>query len=202
MTTARRRARRAPMQTNVQSPRLAAARPPFSVLIVVPSLDGGAADAGAVELTRILVSAGNRAIVVSRAGRLAADVTAAGGEFIALDVAATIRSPCCAMRRCLTRLARERGCEVIHALGRAAAWSASIAARRRSIPLRDQLVQGLPRAESVQALLQRRDGARRPGRRGERADRATDARPLRHAVAAHRRGAVERRSRSLRSRRA
>ena len=56
--------------------RLAAARPPFSVLIVVPSLDGGAADAGAVDLTRILVSAGNRAIVVSRAGRLAADVAA------------------------------------------------------------------------------------------------------------------------------
>jgi len=114
--------------------RLAAARPPFSVLIVVPSLDGGAADAGAVDLTRILVSAGNRAIVLSRAGRLAADVAASGGEFIALDVG---NNPLTMLRNAsvLTRLARARGCEVIHALGRAAAWSASMAARRRNIPL-------------------------------------------------------------------
>lgn len=113
-------------------PRLAAARAPFGVLIVVPSLDGGAADAGAVELTRILVAAGNRAIVVSRAGRLAADVTAAGGEFVPLDVS---NNPITMLRNAsvLTRLARERRWEVIHALGRAAAWSASMAARRLNI---------------------------------------------------------------------
>ena len=34
----------------------------------------------------------------------------------------------------LTRLARERHCDVIHALGRAAAWSAYLAARLRGIP--------------------------------------------------------------------
>ena len=53
-----------------------------TVLIVVPTLDGGAADAGAVELVRILAEAGHRTVVVSRAGRLVADVTAAGGEFV------------------------------------------------------------------------------------------------------------------------
>ena len=58
-------------------------RDPITVLIVVPGLDGGAADAGAVELVRILSGAGHHAIVVSRAGRLVADVTAAGGEFVA-----------------------------------------------------------------------------------------------------------------------
>ena len=42
---------------------------------------------GAVGLARILTAAGHRAIVVSHAGRLVADVTAAGGEFIPLDVA-------------------------------------------------------------------------------------------------------------------
>ena len=62
------------------------ARDPIAVLIVVPTLDGGAADAGALELVRILQQAGHRAIVASRAGRLVADVTAAGGEFVALDV--------------------------------------------------------------------------------------------------------------------
>jgi glycosyltransferase involved in cell wall biosynthesis len=106
---------------------------PFSALLVVPSLDGGAADAGAVELTRILVAAGNRAIVVSRAGRLAADVTAAGGTFVALDIG---NNPLSVLRNAavLKRLAREHRCDVIHALGRAAAWSASMAARRRNLP--------------------------------------------------------------------
>ena len=59
------------------------ARDPITVLIVVPSLDAGAADAGAVDLTRLLTAAGHRAIVASRPGRLVADVTAAGGEFVA-----------------------------------------------------------------------------------------------------------------------
>ena len=68
-------------------PTLRAQAKPITALIVTPALDGGAADVGAVELVRILKSAGHRAIVVSRAGRLVADITAAGGEFVALDVA-------------------------------------------------------------------------------------------------------------------
>src|SRR5690242_14582144 len=59
---------------------------PVAVLVVVPTLDVGAADAGAVELVRILAGAGYRAVVVSRVGRLVADVTAAGADFIPLDV--------------------------------------------------------------------------------------------------------------------
>jgi glycosyltransferase involved in cell wall biosynthesis len=109
-------------------------RGPFTVLIVVPSLDVGAADTGAVELVRILSQADHRVIVVSRAGRLVADVTAAGGEFIALDVASN--NPFRILRNAATliRLARERRCDAIHALGRAGAWSAYIAARVRGIP--------------------------------------------------------------------
>jgi glycosyltransferase involved in cell wall biosynthesis len=110
------------------------ARDPITVLIVVPTLDGGAADAGAVGLVRILTQAGNRAIVVSRAGRLVADVTAAGGEFIPLDVASN--NPFLILRNIgvLNRLVRDRGCDVVHALGRAGAWSAYIAARLRGVP--------------------------------------------------------------------
>ncbi len=110
------------------------ARGPLTVLIVVPSLDVGAADTGAVELVRILSQAGHRAIVASSAGRLVADVTAAGGEFFALDVASN--NPLRILRNAatLTRLARERNCDAIHALGRAGAWSAFVAARARGIP--------------------------------------------------------------------
>ena len=107
---------------------------PITVLIVVPTLDGGAADAGAVELVRILSGAGHHAIVASRAGRLVADVTAAGGEFVPLDVSSN--NPVVILRSAflLTRLARERRCTAIHALGRSAAWSAYIAARLCNLP--------------------------------------------------------------------
>jgi glycosyltransferase involved in cell wall biosynthesis len=107
---------------------------PISALIVVPTLDVGAADAGAVALARILSQAGHRAIVVSRPGRLAADVTAAGAEFIPLAMAGN--NPITIMRNAaaLMRIAHERQCDVIHAHGRAAAWSAFIAARLTGIP--------------------------------------------------------------------
>jgi glycosyltransferase involved in cell wall biosynthesis len=116
------------------APSVAVARDPITVLIVVPTLDGGAVDAGAVDLVRILNDAGSHAIVVSRAGRLVADVTAAGGEFVPLDVANN--NPIVILRNAavLTRLARERQCDAIHALGRAGAWSGYIAARLRGIP--------------------------------------------------------------------
>ena len=107
---------------------------PIVALIVVPTLDVGAADAGAIELARILTGAGYRAIVVSRAGRMVADITAAGIEFVPLDVSSN--NPVMILRNAiiLTRLARERQCNVIHAFGRAGAWSAFFAARMRGIP--------------------------------------------------------------------
>lgn len=107
---------------------------PITVLIVVPTLDGGAADAGAVELVRILENAGHHAIVASRAGRLVADVTSAGAEFIALDTGTN--NPMTILRNAaaLSRLARDRNCDAIHAFGRAGAWSAFIAAKLRGIP--------------------------------------------------------------------
>jgi glycosyltransferase involved in cell wall biosynthesis len=110
------------------------ARASISALIAVPTLDVGAADAGAVELVRILSGAGHRVTVVSRAGRLVADVTAAGAQFVPLDVSSN--NPIVMLRNAITlnRLARERRCNVIHALGRAGAWSAFIAARARRIP--------------------------------------------------------------------
>lgn len=106
-----------------------------NVLIVVPALEAGAADAGAVELTRILSAAGHQPIVASRAGRLVADITAAGGEFVAVHTDSS--SPMAILRTAakLVRLVRERNCVAIHALGRAPAWAAWIAARATRKPL-------------------------------------------------------------------
>jgi glycosyltransferase involved in cell wall biosynthesis len=107
---------------------------PITVMIVVPTLDIGAAEINAVELVRILKDAGHHAVVVARAGRLLAEVTTAGAEFIPLNVAS--KNPLVMLRNAavLIRLARERNCDVIHALGRAGAWSACVAARMRGIP--------------------------------------------------------------------
>jgi len=106
---------------------------PITVLIVVPTLDQGAAEHGAIELVRILKAAGHHAIVAARSGRLIGDVMKLGGEFVALDVAS--KNPLVMLRNALAlmRIARRRDCDVIHALGRAGAWSAALAARRRGI---------------------------------------------------------------------
>lgn len=134
----------APQASHVLRPQFGRARTPSSlpvpnerngVLIVAPALDGGASDAGAVELTRILSHAGYRPVVASRPGRLVTDITAAGGEFVALDTGS--RNPISLLRNvaALTRLARGRKCAVVHALGRSAGWSALLAARLSRTPL-------------------------------------------------------------------
>jgi len=112
----------------------ASGQKPIIALMVAPTLDVGAADAGVVALVRILSGAGHRAIVVARAGRLVSDLTAAGGEFIARNMES--KNPITILRNAmaLVRLARERQCDVIHAHGRAAAWSAYLAARIAGVP--------------------------------------------------------------------
>jgi len=107
---------------------------PLTVLIVVPTLHAGAAEAGAVELVRILAGAGHHPIVVSCGGRMEAQVTAAGAELVNLDVAS--KNPLIMLRNAvaLARLVRDRGCDVVHAHGRAPAWSAYLAARWSGVP--------------------------------------------------------------------
>lgn len=107
----------------------------MTVLLVVPTLEAGAADTHACDLVAMLARAGSRAIVVSRGGRLAANVVDAGGEFVPMNVAS--KNPL-AIARCahkLARLIRQRDCTVVHALGRAPAWSAHFASRLTGRPL-------------------------------------------------------------------
>ena len=108
--------------------------PALTALIVVPSLHAGAADAGVVQLVRILVDGGHRPIVVSSGGRLVPDVIAAGARFVAMKAASN--NPITMLRNAmaLTRIVREERCDVIHAHGRAPGWSAYFAARRTGVP--------------------------------------------------------------------
>jgi glycosyltransferase involved in cell wall biosynthesis len=108
---------------------------PLTALVVVPTLHAGAADAGALDLVRTLKRGGHRVIVVSRGGRLEGEVGSLGGEFTRLDVES--HNPLVMIRSAfaLSRLVRERRCDLVHAHGRAAAWSAWLAARMSGVPL-------------------------------------------------------------------
>jgi len=88
-----------------------------------------------VELVRILANAGHRPILVARGGRMESEIAEAGAEFIRLDVAS--KNPIRIFRNAfaLARLIRVRHCDVIHAHGRAPAWSAYIASRLTRVPL-------------------------------------------------------------------
>ena len=102
---------------------------PLNVLIIVPTLHAGAADTGVVDLVGILAAAGHRPIVMSRGGRLEKDVWSAGGEFVFAELES--KNPFVMLRNAasIARVVRERKCDVIHAHGRAPAWSAFLAAR-------------------------------------------------------------------------
>src|SRR3954462_11729108 len=115
------------MQISVPSPRatgeVVAFSRPLTVLVLAPTLHAGAADAGAVDLVRILRGAGHRVLVASNGGRLEDEVAEAGGEFIRLDGADFNPVFIARAAVALTRVVRRQRCDVIHAHGRAAAWA-------------------------------------------------------------------------------
>jgi glycosyltransferase involved in cell wall biosynthesis len=106
----------------------------MAVLIAVPTVEAGAADEGAVELSRMLRTRGHRAVVVSGGGRLEVDLAASGAETLRLDLAS--RSPLAMLRNAfaLKRVIAQRRCAIVHALARAPAWSALLAARMAGVP--------------------------------------------------------------------
>ena len=108
---------------------------PLTVLILAPTLHAGAADAGAVDLVRILRRNGHRAIVASNGGRLEGEIGALGADFVRLDVADFNPIFIARAALALKRLMRERRCDVIHAHGRAAAWAGYLVARATGVPL-------------------------------------------------------------------
>lgn len=106
----------------------------LAILIAVPTLESGAADTNALDLVKLLHNAGHRPIVVSSGGKLTGAVTANGGEFIAMNVASKNPVVMASCARKLAELIAQRGCDVVHALGRAPAWSAYVAARLNRKP--------------------------------------------------------------------
>jgi glycosyltransferase involved in cell wall biosynthesis len=125
---------------------------PLTVLVVVPTLQAGAAEMGAVDIVRILTAAGHHAIVMSRGGRLEPRVTAVGGEVIHADVAS--KNPAVMARNAarIARVVRTRKCDIIHAHGRAPAWSALVAAKLTGVPLVTSWYKGFREQNALKRL--------------------------------------------------
>jgi len=114
--------------------RPAKAKTPLTILVVVPTLQSGAAEMGALELVRNLALAGHKVIVLSSGGRLERDVVAAGAELIRANVAS--KNPVVIARNAtrIAQIVRQRRCDAIHVHGRAPAWSAYAAAKLTRVP--------------------------------------------------------------------
>lgn len=100
-----------------------------TILQIIPRLETGGAELATVEITQAVVQAGGRVFVMSEGGRMASDVTRAGGVIVPFKAAAKNPLRIIANARRMARFVRERGVDVIHARSRAPAWSALMAAR-------------------------------------------------------------------------
>ena len=101
---------------------------------IIPDLDTGGAELSAIEIAGAVTVAGGRAIVLSRGGRLEADLEVAGGELYRFPAATKNPMRILANAFEIGRLAKQFGAALIHARSRAPAWSALIAARRVGVP--------------------------------------------------------------------
>jgi glycosyltransferase involved in cell wall biosynthesis len=170
------------LRTELPGAPITVAVPALTVLIAVPTIEAGAADEGAVELARMLVAHGYRAVLVSSGGRLAQELGDA--EAVRLDMAS--RNPLVIARNAfaLKRLIVERRCDIVHALARGPAWSAFLAARMTGVPFVTTWYNGFREQNFLKHFY---NGVMA---RGERviavSDQIADAIAARHGVAAER----------------
>ncbi len=100
------------------------------VLQVIPSLHGGGAERGCVDMAAALVAAGGRAIVASSGGALVTELERVGAEHVTLPVRSKMPWTLRANATRLARLIEAEGVAIVHARSRAPAWSAKWAADR------------------------------------------------------------------------
>jgi len=107
---------------------------PLTVLQVVPRLEMGGVERGALEITEAIAEAGGRALIASAGGQLEFRIARAGG--VVFHMNADSKNPATVWQnaRLMTRLIREEEVDVVHARSRAPAWSAYWATRRTGTP--------------------------------------------------------------------
>ena len=111
---------------------LAPKRP--TILQIIPDLDTGGAERTTVEVASAITEAGGRALVLSRGGRLEAELTAAGGDLIRFPAGTKNPARMLLNAVSMARLIEREGVDLVHARSRAPAWSAYLAAKRTRRP--------------------------------------------------------------------
>lgn len=100
----------------------------LTVVQLLPALQNGGAESSALEVSRALVAAGHRSLVISGGGRLVERLQREGGEHVALDIGSkSLRNVTRigTLRRVLTDI----GPDIVHARSRVPAWLAWFALR-------------------------------------------------------------------------
>jgi glycosyltransferase involved in cell wall biosynthesis len=107
---------------------------PVTVLQVLPSLIGGGAERGAVDVAAAIQRAGGTALIASEGGPMVRELERSGARHIRLPVARKNPLTMWWNARRLTRVIEEHRVDIVHARSRAPAWSAFWAAERKSVP--------------------------------------------------------------------
>lgn len=107
---------------------------PVTILQVLPSLIGGGAERGAIDVAAAIQRAGGRAIVASEGGPMVRELERAGVVHITLPLAPKNPVAIWRNKRRLIGLIRDERVDIVHARSRGPAWSAYRAARRVGIP--------------------------------------------------------------------
>lgn len=106
----------------------------MTVLQIIPRLEAGGAELGALQVAERLVREGHKALVASEGGRMVAQFEAAGARHV--EMALSSKNPATMLANAvrIAALVRSEGVDIIHARSRAPAWSALLAARRLGRP--------------------------------------------------------------------
>ena len=119
-------------KSNIPGKRAEASRP--HVLQVLPALEMGGVERGAVQTAAALTAAGWEATVASSGGMMTHELGRAQARHVALPLGA--KQPFRMLRNAgaLAKIIRRHGIDLVHARSRAPAWSALKAARRTKKP--------------------------------------------------------------------
>ncbi len=109
--------------------------PDFTLLQVVPRLNGGGVERATLDMVVAVVRAGGRALVASYGGPMEAELVALGGQLVRLPVHARDPLSILANAGKLARVIRDEGVSLVHVRSRAPAFSAIRAARRAGVPV-------------------------------------------------------------------